>query len=75
MNKRINITLPEETLELMDRVVPKGTRSQLIDEAVRFYLDAQGKTRLRERLKIGAKSRASRDQALAADWFELEDLA
>ena len=35
MRKRINISLPEETLELIDRVTEHGDRSRFIDEAVR----------------------------------------
>ena len=33
MNKRLNITLPEQTVRLMDRVAGKGQRSSLIDRA------------------------------------------
>ncbi len=31
MRKRVNITLPEETLELIDRVTEHGDRSRFID--------------------------------------------
>ncbi|MEZ0373906.1 MAG: ribbon-helix-helix domain-containing protein [Candidatus Sericytochromatia bacterium] len=72
MNKRLNITLPEETLSLIDRVSSKGQRSQLIDEAVRFYIQEQGKTRLKARIAEGAKVRARRDQELAEEWFVLD---
>jgi len=34
--KRINVTLPPETLELIDRV-SKDSRSEFINKAVRFY--------------------------------------
>ena len=36
VHRRINITLSEDTLALLDRVVSKGDRSRLIDEAVRY---------------------------------------
>ena len=39
MHRRINVTLPEETLQLLERVTKKGDRSRLIDEAVRRYVD------------------------------------
>lgn len=35
MRKRINISLPEETLELIDRVTEHGDRSRSVDGAVR----------------------------------------
>ena len=34
LHRRINITLPEETVRLIDRVAQKGDRSFLISEAV-----------------------------------------
>lgn len=42
MHRRINITLPEETVRLIDRVAAKGDRSRLIDEAVRHYVQKTG---------------------------------
>jgi hypothetical protein len=38
MYKRINITLPESTVRLMERVAGKGDRSRLVDEALKQYL-------------------------------------
>jgi len=75
MRRRINITLPEETLDLIDRVAKPGDRSNLIDLAVRHYVDSVGQARLRRRLKEGAQRRAERDLALASDWFSLEEEA
>jgi CopG family transcriptional regulator / antitoxin EndoAI len=31
MHRRLNITLPEETVRLLDRVAKSGDRSRLID--------------------------------------------
>lgn len=69
MNKRINISLPEETVRLIDRAVPKGERSQLIDEAVRLYISKIGRTALRKRLAEGYRRNASQDVETAAEWF------
>ncbi len=44
MHRRINITLPEETIRSLDRVAKKGDRSRLIDEAVRRYIREVGRT-------------------------------
>src|SRR2546425_124383 len=35
MHRRVNITLPEETIRLIDRVAAKGDRSHFIAQAVR----------------------------------------
>lgn len=73
MNKRINITLPEDTLRLIDRAVPKGDRSQLIDEAVRMYLSKMGRAALRKRLSEGYRRTADQDIEIASEWFTAED--
>ncbi len=69
MRKRINVTLPEETLQLIDRVVQPGQRSRLISEAVQHYVEAKGRTNLREQLREGAVRRAERDLEIAQEWF------
>lgn len=73
MHQRINITLPEDTLRLLDRVAGKGDRSRFIDAAVKHYVNAMSRARLRKRLKEGAIKRAARDLSLAEDWFALEE--
>ena len=72
MNKRLNITLPEQTVRLMDRVAGKGQRSRLIAQAVHRYVEQQGRTRLRKRLEEGARARAERDLRLAEEWFQID---
>jgi CopG family transcriptional regulator/antitoxin EndoAI len=73
MNKRLNITLPEQTVRLMDRVAGKGQRSRLIDQAVHRYVEKEGRTNLRKRLQEGARARAERDLQLAAEWFAVDE--
>lgn len=70
--KRINITLPEETLKLLDKVADYGSRSRFIDHAIRFYTDTVGKKNLRKGLKEGALVRADRDMQLVEEWFLLD---
>ena len=38
MNKRINVILPATTVAVLDRVTIKGSRSALIDRAIRPYV-------------------------------------
>jgi len=75
VRQRINVTLPEDTVRLIDRVSEKGDRSRLINEAVRRYIDEIGRANLRKLLKEGALQRAERDRRLAEEWFWLEEEA
>ena len=75
VNQRINVSLPEETLRLLDRVAGKGDRSRLIDEAVRYYIDEKGRSEIKKRLKEGAIRRAARDLQLTEEWFPLDEEA
>lgn len=71
--KRINITLPEETIQRIDKIVKEGKRSQFIDKAVNFYLEKKSKVQLRQSMKEGAIKRAQRDLDICAEWFMIED--
>ena len=73
MNQRLNITLPEQTVRMLDRAVPKGQRSRLIDEAVRRFIPEQGRANLRKQLELGATDRSERDRQIAEEWFALPD--
>lgn len=72
-HKRVNITLPKETLGLIDELTKKGERSRFLDEAVRFYVCRQGRSKLRRLMRAGAVKRAKRDLELAGDWFNVEE--
>ncbi len=73
MYQRINITLPKETIRLMDRVSKKGNRSRLIDDAVKHFIESIGRTNLKKRLKEGAAARAKRDLEIAEEWFPTDN--
>ena len=75
MNKRINVILPMATVAVLDRVAAKGSRSALIDRAIRRYVETQSRRNLRERLKQEALANAGRDLRMAAEWFPLEEEA
>jgi CopG family transcriptional regulator/antitoxin EndoAI len=75
VNKRLNITLPDETVRLMDRLAGKGRRSNLIDRAVRRYVTEQSRANLRKRLAVGYKANADEDLRLAEEWFPVEEQA
>lgn len=75
MNKRLNITLPEETVRLMDRVAGKGGRSSLIDRAVRRCVKEETRANLRKQLTESYHAHAAFDLQLAEEWFPLEEEA
>ena len=75
MNKRINIILPTTTVAVLDRVAAKGSRSALINRAIRHYVETQGRQNLRERLKQEALANAERDLQMAAEWLPSEEEA
>jgi CopG family transcriptional regulator/antitoxin EndoAI len=75
MSKRINIVLPDKTVAVLDRVAAKGARSRFIDQAVRYFVETQGRQSLREQLKAGYRANAGRDLSIAAEWFPLEEEA
>jgi len=72
---RINITLPQETLRLLDKVAEKGDRSRLVNDAVRFYVEETSKANLQKMMQKGALARAERDLGLVQDWFHVENEA
>ena len=75
MNKRLNITLPEQTVRLMDRVAGKGQRGSLIDRAVRRYVKEETRANLRKQLTESYQANAAIDLQLAEEWFPLEEEA
>jgi len=72
MNKRITITLPADTIELIDHITTNVNRSQFIDEAINFYAHSMDTTPLKQKLQEGAVRRAQRDLRLAEEWSTLE---
>ncbi len=54
MAKRINVILPETTIITIDRLVKKGERSRLIDQAPQHYVAARSIESVREKLKIAS---------------------
>jgi CopG family transcriptional regulator/antitoxin EndoAI len=72
-HKRLNITLPESTVTLLETVANKGERSNFINVAIKTYVKQVKQESLRERLKEGAVVRSKRDLELADEWFNIEE--
>lgn len=75
MNKRLNITLPEQTVQLLDKVSNQGDRSRLIDYAVNDFIKRRSKRKLREQLKEAAIAMADEDLKIAQEWFPIDQEA
>jgi CopG family transcriptional regulator/antitoxin EndoAI len=75
MRRRINVTLPEETLRMLDRIVSRGDRSEFIKEAVEKYVKQVGRANLRKELKESAIRESELDLRVAEEWFDLEEEA
>lgn len=73
IQQRINVILPQETLDILDAVSKKGERSRVIDIAVRDYVSRVGKLRVRKLLALGARARNTRDLDIARAWGKLKD--
>ena len=71
--KRVNISIPQATLEKIDALTARGDRSKFIDQAVHFYVNAVGRNSLKRALKEGAIRGAVRDTAIAAEWFAIDE--
>jgi len=71
--RRINITLPETALRIVDRVAARGNRSRFIAEAIKHYAAETRRAKLRKRVKAGAIRRAARDRSVMAEWFGIEE--
>ena len=73
VHKRLNITLPEATVSMLESVAAKGERSTFIDAAIRRHINETRKEDLREQLKAGAIANAERALAMVREWDQLED--
>ncbi len=72
-HRRLNITLPESTVMLLETIANKGERSSFIDNAIKAYIKQTKQKSLRDQLKEGAITRSERDSNLANEWFEIEE--
>ena len=73
--KRLNISLPIETLQLLEEVAPPKKRSQFIAEAITQYVSEIKHLQLREQLKAGCLANAESDRQIADEWFPIEQEA
>lgn len=76
-SKRIIITMPENLLVEMDKLtaVECKNRSEIVREAIRFYLGERKKSLTREQMKKGYLEMAELNLSLASENYGLEEEA
>ena len=73
MSRRLNITLPDDTIRVLDNVAPRGNRSRVISEAVMHYISCRAKNNLAEQMRRGYAENAERDLQIAQEWYPVEE--
>jgi CopG family transcriptional regulator / antitoxin EndoAI len=72
MSKRINIVLPEATIQTIDRLAKPGQRSRFINQAVQHFVANRSVEALRRQLEHAAVRDQDLDREVAADWFAVD---
>lgn len=72
MSKRINIVLPETTIQTIARMARPGQRSWFINQAVQHYVANRSTEALRAKLERTAVRDRDLDREIAADWFAVD---
>jgi CopG family transcriptional regulator/antitoxin EndoAI len=71
--QRVDVTLPKETVRLLEKIAKRGDRSRLVDQAIRYFAKEMSRANLKKQLKEGAMVNASRDLNLVEEWFSIDD--
>jgi hypothetical protein len=72
MSKRLNIVLPEATVQTIDRMARPGQRSRFIDQAVRHFVAHRSIEALRVQLEHAAVRDQDLDREVASDWLAVD---
>jgi CopG family transcriptional regulator / antitoxin EndoAI len=65
---RINVTLPEATIRVINRLAQRGERSRFIERAVRHYVSTASPGAIAQRLKQAAIRDRDLDLSMAEKW-------
>ena len=74
-NGKLNITLPKDTINLLDKLAPKRSLNHFIDNAVKSYFNSLKNNQIRKGLVLAGKRRSERDLEIASASLELNDYA
>src|SRR5262249_48055677 len=73
MSKRINIVLPEATVQTIDRMAKPGQRSRFINQAVHYFLANRSTEALRTQLERATIRDRDLERDVAKDWFAVDE--
>ena len=73
MHQRVTITLPQQTVRLLNRAAQKGDRSRFIDEAIRRHIAQSNRAKLKSELEEESRLWADRDLHIADEWFPIDE--
>jgi len=51
--QRVDVTLPKETVRLLEKIAKRGDRSRLVDQAIRYFAKEMSRANLKKQLKEG----------------------
>jgi Arc/MetJ-type ribon-helix-helix transcriptional regulator len=71
-NRRINIVLPEDTIQSIDRMVKPGERSHFINDAVQYFVAHRGAEAMRTLLEQTTIRDRDLDLEIAAEWAAVD---
>lgn len=71
--KRINITLPKDVIQILDKKTKNGKKSSYIAAAVRAYSKGQSKQALVREMIKGYQATAKEDHQEVGAWDETSD--
>ncbi len=66
--KRVNFTLPIETIELINKTAPRGKKSELVNRALQVYIRHLKQKSLRKAMREEALADAELDLEMTKEW-------
>ena len=72
MSKRLNIVLPEATVQTIDRMAKPGQRSRVIDQAVQHFVAHRSSEALRAQLERATVRDRDLDREVESDWLAVD---
>lgn len=73
--EKVTLTIPRDLMKEIRARAPQRGQSKFVAQAVRYFIAAQERQALRERLIAGYTANAEFDEALAAEWDPLSQEA
>jgi hypothetical protein len=73
--KRVDFTLPIDTINLLNKTVPKGKKSELVNKALQVYIRHLKQKDLRKSMREEALADAGLDLHITGEWSAVDQEA